>query len=347
MSRNPIIDFLRFFAAVSVLCCHWFGHGTFTQFAFGKNPIEAFGELGKIATNGLIGVDIFFLISGSVIARSAVNRSASKFFQARFLRLAPIYFPIIILIALTNRFVSYSPWKFSLANLPANFFMLAPPNQIPFIDGSLWTLWYELRFYLIVGLLILAYKSSQDVLRNFALIAFVVLIFVRGSGWSNLNILLLSDMGPLFIGGMIIGLAETRRQRYTALLIGTCCGVLTAYSRSAAIPANGWQSKMGIFIFISFAPCILAAASWNSINLHPKLNILAVKFGLMSYPIYLLHQSIGISILRYLRIKVGLTPIESSSVTFGLILLTSYLLIEFYEPRVREWLQEHFLEPRK
>src|SRR5262245_1362248 len=79
------LDIVRFFAAVSVAAFH------FTW----QNPSAI-----HAAPWGWVGVEIFFVISGLVIARSARDSSPARFIAGRFLRLYPAAWVCAVLSAL-------------------------------------------------------------------------------------------------------------------------------------------------------------------------------------------------------------------------------------------------------
>jgi peptidoglycan/LPS O-acetylase OafA/YrhL len=108
----------------------------------------------------------FFVISGLLIYRSyAHTPSLSRYFEKRIRRIYPAYFVVIVLAALGLSVVSTVPflqyfglgfWKYLGANLLfLNFLAPSLPgvfalNDVPFVNGALWTLKIEVAFYLFV-----------------------------------------------------------------------------------------------------------------------------------------------------------------------------------------------------
>ena len=100
---------------------------------------------------GWIGVQIFFVISGFVIALSAEGRTANDFLRGRFLRIAPglWFFAILAFLVLVFTNVEEFP---TATLLLAKSFVLWPVG--PWVDGVYWSLTVEALFYGIVFVLL-------------------------------------------------------------------------------------------------------------------------------------------------------------------------------------------------
>ena len=82
-SHLATLDLLRLVAALSVVLFHYFFRGA----ADGIHLAEGYPEVAGYALYGYLGVNLFFLISGFVIAWSAEGRAWEQFALARFVRL--------------------------------------------------------------------------------------------------------------------------------------------------------------------------------------------------------------------------------------------------------------------
>ncbi|MET0338438.1 MAG: acyltransferase, partial [Caulobacter sp.] len=152
------IDLLRFAAALSVLVYH-LGHRAWAP------PIEeaqirrmipdapAYPELEPVAWLGWVGVEIFFVISGYVIASSAERASPFAFARSRALRLAPAIW-VCSTITLGAVALVTGPDSETL-KLYARTLALPFFPKAPWIDSVYWTLIVELVFYAMIFALLL------------------------------------------------------------------------------------------------------------------------------------------------------------------------------------------------
>src|ERR1700712_2095652 len=85
--RLPGLDGLRLFAAFAVIAYHGLFRGPHSEWAGSLR----FSGIEDYAVYGRVGVELFFVISGYVIAWSAQGRDALGFARARLLRLWPAF----------------------------------------------------------------------------------------------------------------------------------------------------------------------------------------------------------------------------------------------------------------
>jgi peptidoglycan/LPS O-acetylase OafA/YrhL len=342
--RNSKVDALPFFAALIVLLSHWFGHKYLTPHAFGPDAIRDLGVLYEISSYGILGVDIFFVVSGAMIARSAIGREPRAFFTSRFLRLAPIYIPVVFLAMAFNLYVDSSPWHFGLQNLPGNLFLIAPATGSQWLDGSYWTLWYELRFYLMVGTVIWLFAATKNSIRIFATVWLVSIVLVRESQHEALNLILMTDFGPLFISGIFCAFATSKKEKYWAVMAAIVCGNLSASSRVKLLNPELGPSPWIVYFLVMVIPLLVATFVWWPTEREGIFTRISTALGLMSYPLYLLHQTFGIALLNWLRYQ-GVTSAPLASFIAATFLLVSVLIVTIYfEPRAKLYLKNKLLE---
>ncbi|MEJ7682684.1 MAG: acyltransferase [Segetibacter sp.] len=139
------IQFLRAIASLLVLQVHLFPYLPFTNKFF----------------CGSIGVDIFFVISGYIIAESVVRLPATKpaanFLINRFSRVAPYYYLLTIIAAALIFIFSH---KLDVVRLIESFLFIPDKRFDPTLYLG-WSLIHEMFFYLFVTLMIFAFPRTK------------------------------------------------------------------------------------------------------------------------------------------------------------------------------------------
>jgi peptidoglycan/LPS O-acetylase OafA/YrhL len=143
------IQFLRFVAAMLVVLYH------------SAAGLPANESIFQVAFNageslGFAGVDIFFVISGFIMAHTSSAQSGAAdsldFARRRLARIFSGYWPFFVIAVVV--FGYFRPEHFAESNLFKSFFLW--PQQLNHVLLELtWTLSYELYFYLLFSLLIL------------------------------------------------------------------------------------------------------------------------------------------------------------------------------------------------
>ncbi len=305
--RIVVLDSFRAIAILSAMLYHYthkysvyFPNGTYSPFVDFKH--------------GHLGVQLFFLISGFVIFLSLQNISSAKeFYYKRFVRLFPTYWLCMVLTFLVTKAYGADVLERDWFTLFANFPMIQRIFDFRNVDGAYWSLLPEVAFYLCMGVVIYFNRLSSVTAISFVWLAMVYAnLFVlvpRKIEW-----LLVLDYGMYFIAGIQFYYLFTKKEalfRHVLILLSLLAAIL--YYKS--IP----HSIILVLIYVLFYGFS-----------YEKLNFLAVKpltyIGVISYPLYLVHQNQGyvwMNILERNGVEssfiILLTPIVISIVLAGII----------------------------
>jgi peptidoglycan/LPS O-acetylase OafA/YrhL len=173
---------LRGVAALWVLAYHlWIVWGG-DEFKFGLPSDFSFG-LRSLFRAGYQGIDLFFVLSGFVIAWPYVLRGKNRlslpeavdFYQRRYLRIAPAYYAsIAVAVMLASAGLlkaSTDPWVVMAHLLFAEDFF---PDTMIAIRGVYWTLPTEIYYYLLFPLLLRWVPLQRPVWFALATVAFAI-----------------------------------------------------------------------------------------------------------------------------------------------------------------------------
>ncbi|MBI3676212.1 MAG: acyltransferase [Proteobacteria bacterium] len=292
--RINVIDAFRGVAILTVLLYHYL--------VFRAPPFRAPGLYGyahqysPILGLGKFGVEVFFVISGLVIAMTLAQcRSAFEFAVKRFARLYPAYIAAATLTFLLMRAVGPSVFQSTFGDYLVGFSMISRDLHHGYVDGAYWSLAIEVKFYLFAAI------GFALLRQNFWMI--VVGIAILGAALAPIapgiseRILIAHDM-PLFLFGMAAWLeilAHRRREAVITAIVATFLyAIHLEYFAPTAIPH--WASHT--FILGTSALMILL------LKLAPGARLGPLAFvGRISYSLYLLHQYIGVTIITTLTAR--------------------------------------------
>jgi peptidoglycan/LPS O-acetylase OafA/YrhL len=270
--RASGIDGLRGLAACAVLAFHF--EGTFFPRASTEDHFLRYGVLG---------VELFFIISGFVILKS-LDRSPSArgFARARAARILPTYW-LSVLCALP---FAIAAGKVTWVGAAANFTMTALLAHRPNFVTSYWTLTYELLFYVALGTLMTLRLLYRIELIALSWLAGVVMLRVTGFAPTEgaIDILLMLRFGHFFVIGMMLHLIRANRATWMTWLTLTCAVAYSGFGRTdwVNIPAAIYLPAT-----IIFTALVLLTAKNDRTLFSAKL---LVGVGTISYPLYLFHQ---------------------------------------------------------
>jgi len=244
---------------------------------------------------GAWGVDIFFVISGSVMYRSAFHTdrpiSSWHFLKKRIARIYPAYWLITLLVYIVY-IIRPELVNSSYDRTPSivKSVLLYPDFSHPWLNVG-WSLVYEMWFYLLLsGLLFLKKQVAILMLGLYA----IILAVLGDTSWSRPELKLVFDPIILeFLFGLVLGAIAfnfQRRRRAVMLILFAAIGALGFYSFSSDIYSELFSGKDR---FLTFGTLALVAVSISLlfehyISLHSFLNPI-ILLGKISYSLYLTH----------------------------------------------------------
>ncbi len=323
-------DFLRLLAAGFVLLSH--------QFPLSGLPEPNVG----VQTLGGIGVLIFFVISGYLVAQSwERDPNVWRFFARRALRIWPglivvamltvlVLGPLLTTLPATTYFAQFRTWSYFRNllmllqfDLPGVFGSNPHPNGV---NGSLWTLPLEVRCYLILAVCGL-------------------LGLLRKPGW----LLALSLALAVYVLGLRDPQNHEGQSRLAEFGVFFAYGAFLHFGRCWWAPRTGW-----ILASVALACSVLMVAGKNYVALYLALPLLVViigtattvyirhaaRFGDLSYGIYIYAFPVQQTIIMYGQHNLSFWSMLALSALITLILaLLSWHLVEQPALALRKYLR--------
>jgi peptidoglycan/LPS O-acetylase OafA/YrhL len=296
--RVAILDGLRLVAALMVVSYHYISRGD----AWTAASPHGFPQVVYLASRfGFFGVELFFLISGFVICMSGMGRSLGQFFVARVVRLYPAYWFAVLATAVAVTLWPTINRPLAHTDVVTNLTMLQIPLHTPNVDGVYWTLWVELRFYLLFALVVFFGVTYRRVVAFCALwtVASVAAMAVGGPLLDNgrsstlLQLAIVPQYSPYFIAGMAFFLMH--RFRPDPLLWGIVgIQLMLAIHYLDVDPMithkfTGTAAAVEPVVVVCFFG-IMALVALHKLAVGWRWLTVA---GTLTYPLYLLHQHIG------------------------------------------------------
>ncbi len=275
-----------------------------------------------VAVYGFLGVNYFFILSGFIIMM-AHQRDISKpdrtvhYLNRRFTRVYPVYWIYLCLyIAAAAAGLGKPDFSWAPGDMLQSFalFYVGPAAAPPPLNVA-WTLFYEIRFYLIFVLLILDKRLGIAAL---AVWAAAILILPHQHGYLNYvqsywNINFLLGMGAYLI-------SQRAPPRYWYVSLGIGAAVLLAvFTHIDVLTIKGENGIYILPIGFGFAALVLG---FVMLEKH-KVRAVPAPFmflGDASYSIYLVHSGV-ISVGAIVAKKLGLFGNLPNPILFAAIFI--------------------------
>ncbi|SDI14437.1 Peptidoglycan/LPS O-acetylase OafA/YrhL, contains acyltransferase and SGNH-hydrolase domains [Sinosporangium album] len=331
--RLAELDLLRFLAALAVMAFHYF---VAFKSVWGERPASLFPEIAPLAGLGILGVELFFVISGFVILMSVWDRGIGRFAMSRVVRLYPAYWLSVLAVAALYGWTSATALdpKLTPGEYLLNLTMVQRGAGVADANGVYWSLWAELRFYVLIAVLMLIGVTLKRCMA-FMGVWLAASVLAGWIGGELMDLLFMPKYAPYFIAGMALYLIH--RFGSSVLLWGfvVVCwalAVLAATTRVAgrtqlvgpeAMPVQEWSVVAAVtVIFVLMALMAVGALRklrWRGFG----------PLGGITYPLYLFHTPVAVLMVPSLR--EGMSPWAASIMVSVTAVAVSYLIYRLAE----------------
>jgi peptidoglycan/LPS O-acetylase OafA/YrhL len=322
------LDVLRFIAAMGVMVYH-----------FGITLTENHGNIEFLNYF----VDIFFVVSGYVIARIYNGRIRSwrdygDFMRRRFGRLAPLHYATLAFYIIAGLFLlgfgvtSSSPKTYVWEEIPGTVLFLnawGVTHHASFNFAS-WSLSGEMTMYLLFPVLMLLARRSWLLLLVSAATAVAILILPNSSWWN-----LTHNFGVLrALAGFSFGLFLSTLPKLSAPLWAWPVALAAFF----IVGFSGAPTDMlWPFAFLVATLAIAADAGGNSAPMKPL-----APLGQLTYSIYMLHLPLQTVMIAWIGQRLlqldGFGLIGWSLLTAVVVIVAGYASFMWFETPARRWI---------
>ncbi|CAM5268184.1 acyltransferase family protein [Streptomyces avidinii] len=306
--RLAVLDGVRVLAALGVLFYHYFALPS----AWDEPPESIFPTAHRFAVYGWLGVEIFFMVSGFVICMSAWGRTVGDFAVSRVSRLFPAYWAAVVFTSLVLFASPEIRQLKAFSDVVVNLSMLQGGIGVPNVDDAYWTLFVELKFYVLFALVVMRGVTYRNCVLFCA--AWTLAGVVAPTSDSGvLSFFAAPASSPYFIAG--IGFYLMRRFRPNAVLWAVVgvqfllaqhhvhARMISSLGREATRQTPAWPAH--VIIVLGFA--LMAALALGALD--------GVQWrwlphaGAITYPLYLIHMMAGLTLIHRFRRDVAPVPL--------------------------------------
>jgi peptidoglycan/LPS O-acetylase OafA/YrhL len=308
VGRLKHLDGLRALAVLAVVACHSVVYSVWAESALGapEHPTANFW-FATLALNGAHGVDLFFVLSGFCLSYPVLSRlrpdgnttfALDDFFARRLVRIVPPFYAAIL--------VTFAGlWAAGHLGLVLPNSMKAPTGPFDilramlFLDrgtyltnGSFWSLFVELRWYLFFPLVLELYVRSP---RAFVALGVACVIAYNFTSLRAIDLAVL----PAFMLGIVAAdwqLVDRRLAKYALILAAASFDLALVLGPYSSMPSRfgtadeftiGQQTNLGWQLASFFL--VVSVGRFRALTRVFELAPLRA-IGVASYAIYLVHQ---------------------------------------------------------
>jgi peptidoglycan/LPS O-acetylase OafA/YrhL len=292
-SRINEVDLLRYIAAMMVVFFHYAFRG---YMGAGENQLTlmSYPALMPIAKYGFLGVDLFFMISGFVIVLSASSGDLQKFVSSRVVRLYPAFW-VCCSLSLFIPLIVEGGWSWELLNTyVVNLTMLNGFVDVRSIDGVYWSLFVEIKFYLLISIILTLGLMHR--IESIALVWLFVSLLLTRFPKTEMHSMLISDWSGYFIAGAAFFWVYQKGFSWLRiiLVIGSYILVIRnamhkVYFHQLEYQVDFSKQTIVVTITVFFVVFLLITTKKTGFLRRMEWRVL----GAITYPLYLLHSNIG------------------------------------------------------
>jgi exopolysaccharide production protein ExoZ len=333
MKRLQALEGLRGYAVFLVFLTHAFGllgaklYGIDgDHFSLWDSPSGAVAAC-LLLFHSHYGVDLFFVLSGLLMADIAVRRwpGARRFLERRALRIYPAYLASVAVVAVlailwTGRPISAADAAANVAFLQG-FFVLG----IPAINPVTWSLSYEAAFYLGVPLLALAWSGRPQVAAgraSFGLMLAAFALVVAASALAPGAKSIYFAYFALFVPGIFLGVLEAEARQRLAQRLPTWLAVAAWIAFAAAVKLEWISNRDPHYYLASGVACgllVLKACDEAGPLARWLTRKPALWLGHYSYSFFLIHYVVLHALGSELTWPMGATAGSTPGMAAGMV----------------------------
>lgn len=339
--RLQALDGLRFLAAVGVVLYHFAGR---SLDVWGTETAGLFPTLGGVLVYFRIAPELFFVVSGFAILWTAWGRTVPQVAASRLARVYPAYWAALALTVVLFVVVWPEGRDLTAGRVLVNATLLQDLFGVEHVDSVYWTLWAELRFYLIITVFVAVGITRRRVIA-LAAVWPVVAILANRIGSGVLPELLLSRFAPYFAGGMLLFVIFRGGHALLPWLLVAGNAALAVWT-SVPVLADGVREHTAFvpnlwLLALSVVACFGAVAATALSPLRRISWPILTTLGALTYPVYLVHQMWGRWVIASLRdaLPPGLVVAVAFAVAVLLALVVHYGVERPLNGPARRWLE--------
>jgi len=345
-SRLRTLDLLRFAGAVGVVLYHFTSRWSTV---WGRQPGEVFPVLGHVSAYFALAPEMFFVLSGFVILWTAWGRSVPQVLASRLARIFPTYWAALALTSVLLLVLWPEGKRVSPGEVAVNATLLQEPLGVRHVDGVYWTLWAELRFYLLVAVLVGIGLTRRRVLAFAAAWPLAAEVAQR-AGWEVACEVLVAPYAPFFAGGMALFLVWRHGHSWRAWGVVALCAALGAqgagWAKVATLDQVTVFTVSPVLVVLATLACFGAVAAATLTPLARLDRPWMSRLGELTYPVYLVHLFWGWWVISLLApvLPPGLTLAAAVVAVLALALVVHHGVEARVHARVRRSLERHLTE---